>query len=96
MCMRYEDFLARLKEERVSRGLSQEEMGKKLGMAQSHYCKAETGLQRFTYAEMKRLCKTELDIYYIFTGNRCSTQYQKFFMDCTYEELKCCLAVLSV
>ena len=94
MCMRYEDFLARLKEERVSRGLSQEEMGKKLGMAQSHYCKAETGLQRFTYAEMKRLCKTELDIYYIFTGNRCSTQYQKFFMDCTYEELKCCLAVL--
>lgn len=94
MCMRYEDFLSRLKEERVSRGWSQQEMGGKLGMAQSHYCKAESGLQRFTYEEMKRLCRTGLDTYYMFTGYRCSSKYRELFMDCTYEELKCHLAVL--
>ncbi len=94
MCTRYEDFLVRLKEERVIRKWSQQQMGRKLRMTQSHYCKAELGVRRFTFYEMKCLCEAELDIYYIFTGRRCRPEYQEFYKDCTYEELKCYLAVL--
>ena len=37
----YEDFLARLKEERLRLGLSQDDIGRLLRMTQSHYSKAE-------------------------------------------------------
>ena len=95
MCTKYQDFLDKLKEERISRKWTQLQMGQKLRMTQSHYSKAEMGSRRFTYYEMKCLCETDLDIYYIFTGYRCRTEYREFFKTCTYEELKCYLGMLG-
>lgn len=63
MCTKYQDFLDKLKEERISRKWTQLQMGQKLRMTQSHYSKAEMGSRRFTYYEMKCLCETDLDIY---------------------------------
>lgn len=93
MC-KYQDFLKRLKEERMSRQLSQLQMGQKMRMTQSHYSKAELGSRRFTYYEMKCLCEAGLDIYYIFTGYRCKPEYRDYFMECSYGELKCYLGIL--
>ena len=66
----YEDFLARLKEERLRLGLSQDDIGRLLRMTQSHYSKAELGSRRFTYYELQCLCDTDVDVFYLFTGHR--------------------------
>ena len=66
----YEDFLARLKEERLRLGLSQDDIGRLLRMTQSHYSKAELGTRRFTYYELQCLCDTDVDVFYLFTGRR--------------------------
>lgn len=94
MCIRYQDFLTRLREERISRKLSQLQMGRRMRMTQSHYSKAETGVRRFTFYEIKCLCETDFDIYYVFTGYRCKPGYRDFFMECTYGELKCYLGMM--
>lgn len=94
MDLKYNDFLERLREERISRKLSQLQMGQKMRMTQSHYSKAEIGSRRFTYYEMKCLCETNFDVYYVFTGYRCKPGYRDFFMECTYGELKCYLIML--
>lgn len=94
MCMKYHDFLERLREERISRQWSQVQMGQKMRMTQSHYSKAEMGSRRFTYYEIKCLCETNFDIYYVFTGHRCKPEYRDYFMKCTYGELKCYLGML--
>ena len=94
MCAKYQDFLNRLKEERISMQWTQQQMGRKMRMTQSHYSKAEMGSRRFTFYEMKCLCETDLDIYYIFTGYRCRTEYKDYFKKCTYEELKCYFGML--
>lgn len=92
--MTYHDFLERLREERISRQWSQVQMGQKMRMTQSHYSKAEMGSRRFTYYEIKCLCETNFDIYYVFTGYRCKSEYRDYFMKCTYGELKCYLGML--
>lgn len=94
MCIEYHEFLERLKEERISRRLSQVQLGQKMRMTQSHYSKAEMGRRRFTYYEIKCLCETNLDIYYVFTGYRCKQEYRDYFTKCTYGELKCYLGIL--
>lgn len=66
----YEDFLARLREERLRLGLSQDDIGRLLRMTQSHYSKAELGTRRFTYYELQCLCDTDVDVFYLFTGRR--------------------------
>ena len=66
----YEDFLARLKEERLRLCLSQDDIGRLLRMTQSHYSKAELGSRRFTYYELQCLCDTDVDVFYLFTGHR--------------------------
>lgn len=66
----YEDFLARLKEERLRLGLSQDDIGRLLRMTQSHYSKAELGSRWFTYYELQCLCDTDVDVFYLFTGHR--------------------------
>ena len=87
----YNDFLERLKEERLSTRWSQLQMGQRLRMSQSHYSKAELGTRRLTYYEIQFLCDTGVDVYYIFTGYRCKTEYNEFFRKCTYKELGCYL-----
>ncbi len=73
---------------------TQQQMGQKMRMTQSHYSKAEMGNRRFTYYEIKCLCEMDLDVYYIFTGYRCKKEYRDFFKKCTYEELICHLGML--
>ena len=63
----YQDFLDRLKEERLRLGLSQDEMGRLLRMTQSHYSKAEHGAKRFTYYETQCICDTDVDVYQTYT-----------------------------
>lgn len=94
MCIKYQDFLERLREERISRQWSQQQIGQKMRMTQSHYSKAERGSRRFTYYEIRCLCELNLDIYYIFTGYRCKPEYREFFSKCTYGELKFYLGIL--
>ena len=64
----YEDFIDRLKEERLRLALSQDDIGRLLRMTQSHYSKAELGNRRFTYYELQCLCDTDVDVFYLFTG----------------------------
>ena len=48
MCTKYQDFLDKLKEERISRKWTQLQMGQKLRMTQSHYSKAEMAVGSLT------------------------------------------------
>ena len=87
MSATYQNFVERLKEERLRLVLSQAELGRRLRMGQSHYSKVELGTRRFTYYETQCLCETDVDIYYIFTGNKCDIEVDDFFLKCTFEEL---------
>lgn len=87
MSTTYYDTLERLKEERNRLSLSQKEMGQCARMAQSNYSKVELGMRRLSYHELKYLCRSEVDVHYIFTGIRGANQYTDFFSDCSYAEL---------
>ena len=54
--------MKRLREERISRKLTQLQMSSRLRMSQSHYSKAELGSRKFTFYEMQSLCGAELDV----------------------------------
>ena len=94
MNMSYEDVMRRLREERLTHGLSQEELGGRMKMTQGHYSKAEQGAKRFTYYELQCLAGTELDLYYIYTGRRAGERYRDLPEKCSYGELLCCLHML--
>lgn len=87
----YTNFLKRLREERTAHGLTQRDMGSRIGITQGHYSKAEQSIKRFTYQEMKRLAETELDLYYIYTGKKVRQPHKELFMRCSYRELLCYL-----
>lgn len=65
----YMEVLDRLKSQREDKQLFQEAFGKRLGMTQGHYSKAEQGQKRFSYEQLQRMNETEVDVHYIFTGN---------------------------
>lgn len=90
----YQEFLKRLKEERLRLKLSQNDMGCFLHMTQSHYCKAERGTRRFTYREMNSMGKMGLDVTYLITGYRCQEPYKEFLERCTAKELRCYLSLI--
>lgn len=87
MSISYQNVLDRLKEERLSKNLSQLEMGQIMRMSQSHYSKAELGIRRFSYYETQYLCESEVDSHFIFTGKRCSDRYKYIWERCSYDEL---------
>lgn len=74
MNVSYNDFLSRLKKERLKYDMTQKEMSGKLKVVQNHYSKIESGKKRLSYYEMNNLCDTNLDVYYIFTGNSCNNE----------------------
>ena len=94
MCISYNDVLKRLIEERNRMAWSQKEMGQHIHMNQSNYSKAELGLRRLSYYEVKYLCEVGVDVYYIYTGQRSSGRYTDFFIQCSYMELLCFLNIL--
>lgn len=66
----YKNFALRLKEERIRCGLTQQQLCRCLKTPQSAFSRAETGYIRLTYPKLKYLSATDLDIFYVFTGNR--------------------------
>lgn len=94
MSATYNDVLERLKEERNRLLLSQNEMARIVHMTQSNYSKVELGLRRLGYDELKYLCESQLDVYYIFTGCRSSRKYMEFLLQCDYSELCCYLSII--
>ena len=94
MSVTYQDFRERLKEERLRLKISQLEIGQILRMSQSHYSKVELGTRRLSYYETQCLCETRVDVYYIFTGEKCEIEMNDFFSECTFEELACYLEIL--
>lgn len=95
MDMAYNDVLKRLKQERQRLSLTQREMGRLARMSQSNYSKIELGSRRLSYYELKYLCDSDIDLYYIFTGSRCSEKYNEVFFDHSYLELLCFLNIVS-
>lgn len=95
MSTSYQNVLERLKEERLAKSWSQDQISQKLKMSQSHYSKVELGNRRFTYYEVQDLYELELDAHYIFTGQKSSIKEEVFFSDCDYRELHFYLHVLA-
>lgn len=94
MCIRYEDVLIRLKQERLRMQWTQKTVSKKLGMTQSHYSKAELGMKRFSYREMQSLNQIGVDVHYIFTGQKESLErYEALFKECGRQELLCIASI---
>lgn len=54
---------------------------------QSNYNKAEQGVRRFSYYELKYLCDSPVDVQYVITGNKCEEKYKKYFAQYEYEQL---------
>ena len=91
MCISYDDVLFRIKEERLCLDLSQKEMGYYMRMTQSHYGKAELGTRHFTFYELKYLCESDIDIHYVFTGEKAESRYKEMLSGNGYSELVCFL-----
>ncbi len=87
MSSNYNDVLARLREQRLSKSLSQNEIAQIVHMTQSNYSKAELALRRLSFNELKCLCDSPIDVYYVFTGRESSSRYRDFFDGCSYWEL---------
>lgn len=96
MSATYQKFHERLKEQRLLMELSQLEISQFLRMSQSHYSKAELGKRRLSYYEIQCLCETKVNVYYIFTGEKCKIELQDLFSECTFEEIECYLEILCV
>ena len=91
----YEDVLNRLKEERKRLGVTQREMGSYVRMTQVSYSKVESGARRLNYYEVKYLCDSQVDVHYIFTGLKCRSEFQKYFLEFNYTELINLLNILT-
>lgn len=94
MSVTYDDVLKRLIEERHRLSWTQKEMSKCVRMEQSNYSKVELGLRRLSYYDLKYLCETDVDVHYIYTGQKSSGQYAGFFYERSYDELLCYLRVM--
>ena len=98
MSISYDDFIRRLKEERINQQLSLRAMSKKVRVLPSHYLKIENGYNRLTFYELENICSTDLDIYYIFTGRRGMTgnRYEEILKNAGVEQIICCLQVIHL
>lgn len=93
----YKDFCIRLKEERQRLSLSQMEISALLRISQGHYCKVEKGDRILSYYEIQNLCETDVDVYYVFTGEREKpVEVESFLKESTAEELKRYLEFLCI
>lgn len=94
MSIAYDYVLKRLREERQRLAWSQKEMSRCVRMSQSNYSKVEIGLRRLNYCELKYLCESDIDVYYIYTAQKSTGQYANFLNQCSYTELRCFLGVI--
>lgn len=82
----YGDVLKRLKEERNRLHWSQDDICRYIHINQGNYCKIEQGNRRFGYYEIKELYRSDFDVNYIFSGQRCKIRYEEMIGDCSYRE----------
>ena len=94
MSIAYENVLKRLKEERLRLSCSQKEMSQCVRMNQSNYSKVELGLRRLNYYELVYLCESNIDVHYIYTSQKCSGRYIKFFEQCSFSELMAFIGII--
>ncbi|MDE7268297.1 MAG: helix-turn-helix domain-containing protein [Lachnospiraceae bacterium] len=87
MSATYDEVLTRLKEQRCDLSMSQNEMARIVHMTQSNYSKVELSLRRLNFNELKYLCESPIDVYYIFTGFRSDNKYMDFIYNSSYWEL---------
>lgn len=90
----YNGVLTRLKEQRCDLSLSQNEMARFVHMTQSNYSKVELALRRLSFGELKYLCESPIDVYYIFTGMRSDNEHKDFLVDCSYWELSSYIGII--
>lgn len=95
MDMAYDEVLKRLRAERKRLSLTQGEMSRLARMSQSNYSKIERGSRRLSYYELKYLCDSDIDLYYVFTGCRCSEKCNEVFFHFNYSELLCFLNIVT-
>ena len=95
MDMAYNDVITRLRQERERLSLSQREMARFARMSQSNYSKIELGSRRLSFYELKYLCDTDIDLYYVFTDCKCSGKYSGVFLNYSYRELLYFLNIVS-
>lgn len=91
----YIDVINRIKEERARLGLSQKEMARFVRINQSNYNKAEQGVRRFSYSELKYLCDSPVDVQYVITGNKCGETHKEYFAQYEYEQLVNIMNIIS-
>lgn len=91
----YIDVINRIKEERVRLGLSQKEMARFVRINQSNYNKAEQGVRRFSYSELRYLCESPVDVEYVITGNKSGETYKEYFAKYEYEQLVNIMNIIS-
>lgn len=75
----YEATLQRLEKYRISKKLNQTDMGKLMGVTQSHYSKLKQGKKIISGESLVRLSKENIDIDYFFTGEEtCETELNDY------------------
>lgn len=92
----YQYVLLRLADERKRKKLTQLQLCSCMNMPQSNFSKSETGHRRFTYPELKGLCTSDLDIFYIFTGNRAVYKWEFLSPSGAAEEILCHLSTIYI
>lgn len=96
MSVNYNNVLLRLQEERRRISVTQNEMGRLLRMGQSHYCKAEKGNKRFSLYELQVMCNLELDMFYIFSGNKTYNNHIVFSDNADYNQILSYIILLKI
>lgn len=92
----YNDVLKRLREERCRFNFSQSELAEMLCMSQGNYSKIELGNRRLSYQELQYLCRTDLDVHYIFTGENCRREQTGDLKGNSYLELSFLVCMLHL
>lgn len=92
----YKYLLQRLEKERTSHGITQTEISRILKMSQSHYCKVENGQKFLGYNELSKMCTSDIDVYYIFTGRHNTNNYDHLLSVPTFDELLVCLNYINM
>ena len=91
----YNDVINRIKEERARLGLTQNEMARYVCINQSTFNKVEQGTRRFNYSELKYLCDSPVNVYYVITGKKCGEKYKEYFSQYGYEQLVNIMNIVS-
>lgn len=85
----YMQVIKRLVEYRNQEGLLQNEMGEKLGVTQSHYCKIESGLSIISGKSLQCFDEAGGDALWLLTGKKSSSGVlDNYFFECTLENEK--------